>query len=238
MKFETRISKIENCDVTIRGEKLSSMVANFKFSDAIFLEISGRKPTSDESVLFEKILVSVIDHGMGTTSSLSTRFVASGGNSLNVGVGAGILSQGDYHGGAIENAMKQFYAWVDDSSGVKGMISDKKTIFGFGHRVYKNGDPRVKVILAEMEKIGYKSKHLHLMDLVEGLFLEVKGRKIPINIDGLIAVLLCDFGFDALLGKGIFIIGRVPGLVAQCFEELKFEKPVRRLDEDDIEYLG
>jgi len=70
------------------------------------------------------------------------------------------------------------------------------------------------------------------------LFLEVKGRKIPINIDGLIAVLLCDFGFDALLGKGIFIIGRVPGLVAQCFEELKFEKPVRRLDEDDIEYLG
>jgi len=50
--------------------------------------------------------------------------------------------------------------------------------------------------------------------------------------------LLCDFGFDALLGKGVFIIGRVSGLVAQCHEELSLEKPVRRLDESEIGYLG
>jgi citrate synthase len=89
-----------------------------------------------------------------------------------------------------------------------------------------------------MEKIGYKSKHLHLMKVVEDLFVEVKGKRIPINIDGLIALLLCDFGFDALLGKGVFIIGRVSGLVAQCHEELSLEKPVRRLDESEIGYLG
>jgi len=53
----------------------------------------------------------------------------------------------------------------------------------------------------------------------------------------MIAILLCDFGFLPLLGKGIFIIGRTPGLVAQSFEEMWCEKPVRRVSEDNIEYI-
>ena len=64
-----------------------------------------------------------------------------------------------------------------------------------------------------------------------------QGSKVYCNIDGLIAALLCDFGFDSLLGKGIFLIGRTPGLVAQTYEELKFEKPVRRIDEEEIEFV-
>ena len=56
-------------------------------------------------------------------------------------------------------------------------------------------------------------------------------------MDGLIAILLCDFGFLPLLGKGIFAIGRTPGLVAQSFEQLWCEKPVRRVSEDEITYL-
>ncbi len=237
MEFKTKISKIENQDVTIRGEKLSSLVKAGKFTDSIFLLLSGRKPKGNESVLFEKVLTSVIDHGMGTTSSLSSRFVASGGNSLNVGVGAGVLSIGDYHGGAIENAMKLFYNLKDASdedvkSKVKNMLENKEKLFGFGHKIYKTGDPRVTVIMEDMKD----STFLRFKDLIESTIQETKGKQIPINIDGLIAIILCDFGFDPLLGKGIFIIGRTPGLVAQTYEELKEEKPVRRLDEKDINY--
>jgi citryl-CoA lyase len=238
MEFKTKISKIESGDVTIRGEKLSSLVKTGNFTDSIFLLLSGRKPKIQESILFEKILTSVIDHGMGTTSSLSSRFVASGGNSLNVGVGAGILSIGNYHGGAIENAMKFFYGLKDSSDAeikekVQHMLANKQTLYGFGHKIYKTGDPRVAVILEEMKD----STFLRFKDLVESTIKETKGKNIPINIDGLIAIILCDFGFDPLLGKGIFIIGRTPGLVAQTYEELKDEKPVRRLDEEQIEYI-
>ena len=47
-------------------------------------------------------------------------------------------------------------------------------------------------------------------------------------------------GFDWRLGKGFFIIGRVPGLVAHAYEELVYEKPFsKRLNEDEeVEYLG
>lgn len=242
MEFKTRISKIENDDVIIRGEKLSDLVKTGKFSDAIFLEISGRKPSEKESELLERMLISVMDHGMGVTSSLTSRFIASGGNKLHVGVGAGILSLGDYHGGAIEPAMKMFYELFklgdQAKEKVKEMIINKEIIYGFGHKHYKDEDPRVRVLLEEMKKIGFISKYLSLKNTVEEAFAEVKGRVIHCNVDGILAVFLCDFGLDPLLGKGIFIIGRTPGLVAQTYEELKYEKPVRRIPEEEIEYIG
>ena len=242
MEFKTRISKLVQEDVVIRSEKLSSLISAGKFSDSIFLLLSGRKPSAAESVLFEKMLISVIDHGMGTTSSMAARFIASGGNALNVGVGGGILSIGDHHGGAIEKAMQQFYAWQKMGkekarAEIKDMITAKKTIYGFGHKIYKDEDPRVVLLLEEVKKKKFSSSHLYLKDEVEKLFAEAKGRKIPLNIDGLLALLLCDFGFDPLLGKGVFIIGRTPGLVAQTYEELKYEKPVRRIEEEEIELL-
>ena len=149
------------------------------------------------------------------------------------------MSIGDYHGGAIENAMKQFYAWKGMNNEtiekeVEDMITNKKTLYGFGHRVYKQGDPRVKVLLEEIEKISFTSEFLFMKDIVEQKFMTLKNRNIPINIDGLIALLLCDFGFHTTLGKGFFLIGRTPGLVAQADEELRYEKPVRRAQEEDI----
>jgi citryl-CoA lyase len=243
MEYKTRISKIENNDVTIRGDKLSNLVRAGKFTDAIFLELSGRKPTEPESILFEKMLISCLDHGMGTTSSLTSRFVASGGNSLNVAVGGGILSIGNYHGGAIEKAMELFYSWQDKTSEevtiiVKDMILNKKTLYGFGHKHYKDEDPRVSVLTREISELDYDSKFLFIKEIVESQFQQIKNKKIPLNIDGMLALLLCDFSFDSKLGKGIFIIGRTPGLVAQAHEELQHEKPVRRISEENIRYVS
>lgn len=242
MEYKTRISKLEENDVNIRGQKLSTLIETGKFTDTIFLLLTARKPTEKESILFEKVLISIIDHGMGTTSSMAARFVVSGGNPLTVGVAAGISSIGDFHGGAIEKAMGLFYArekFKDEENiqFIKERIQEKKILYGFGHRHYKNGDFRVKVLIQEMEKIGYHSKYLKFKELVENTFEEVKGKKLHINVDGLIAILLCDFGFPPLIGKGIFAIGRTPGLVAHSYEQMCCEKPVRRISEEDITYL-
>lgn len=237
MQYKTKISKIVEGDLILRGKKLSEVVKSSSFSDAIFLTMTGREANKAESVLFEKMLISVIDHGMGTVSSMSARFVASGGNELNVGVGAGVLGIGNFHGGAIEKAMMQFYSWQEKLPDIEEIVRERKVLFGFGHKHYKKGDPRVEVLLDEIKKIGFESKHLHLKDKVEQAFEKVKGKKVHINIDGMIALLLCDFKLDPLLGKGVFIAGRVPGLVAQVFEELTQEKPVRRIDEDKIDYV-
>ncbi|MDP3989970.1 MAG: citryl-CoA lyase [archaeon] len=243
MEWKTSISKIGSKDVIIRNKNLSEMIQRGSFTDSIFFLLKGKEPNNEESILFEKILISIIDHGMGTTSSLTSRCVISGGNALNVGVAGGILSMGDYHGGAIENSMKQLAEWksMNSEDAIKNIteaVSNKKTIFGFGHKHYKEGDPRVIIIQKEIELLGYESKHLAITDLIENLFEKIKGKKLFLNIDGLMAALLLDFGFDPEMGKGLFIIGRTPGLVAQCYEEKTSEKPVRRIPEESIKYLG
>ncbi len=67
-----------------------------------------------------------------------------------------------------------------------------------------------------------------------------KGKRIVLNVDGAIAAVTSDMGFDWRLGKGFFIIGRVPGLVAHVYEELTTEKPFsKRLNEpEETEYTG
>jgi citrate synthase len=67
---------------------------------------------------------------------------------------------------------------------------------------------------------------------------EKLGRPLPINVDGAIAAVISDMGFDWKLGKAFFIISRVPGLVAHAYEEMTRERPVRKLGPMPYEYDG
>jgi citryl-CoA lyase len=216
--------------------ELGTLVKESTFSETIFLLLTGRKPTEKERQIFEKMLICIIDHGAETTSSATSRFIISGGNDINVGVGGGILSIGDFHGGAIENAMKFFYELAEKSIEerrqiIAEKISHKEIIFGFGHKVYKDEDPRVTLLKEECQRIGFTSRFFSFLDDIEHAFQQMKGKTIPVNIDGFIAAVLCEMNVDYRLGKGIFIIGRTPGLVWQCYDELTSGKKVRRLKE-------
>jgi len=244
MEFKTSISKVTENDTLIRGEKLSTLVGTTSFTDVTFLLLSGRKPDEKESRLFSALMTSVIDHGMGTASSMSSRFVASTGNDLNASVAAGVLALGKYHGGAIEPAMLQFEcmnagkgnAEEKATSFVEDALANKKIIFGFGHKVYKDEDPRVKQLLALCEELGYSSEYVSLAQATETALEKAKGKRLVLNVDGFIAAVLLEMKFSADVGNGVFLIARLPSLVANAAEEKEKEKPVRRVDEKDISY--
>lgn len=237
MEFKTSISKMTDDDHIIRGEKLSKLMQG-SFSDAIYLILKGDKPSKVEAQIFESILVSIIDHGMGTASSMASRFVASTGNSVNSAIGTGILALGDYHGGAIENAMKQLKDVKNAASFVEQSLKNKEIIYGFGHKVYKDFDPRAKQILDMCDDLGFKSEYLDLVKDIESEIEKQKGKKIVLNVDGVIAAVLMTMEFTPNAGKAFFVIGRTPGLSAQVIEELENESPVRRISEDEIKYEG
>lgn len=238
MEFKTSISKMTDDDHIIRGEKLSDLIATSNFSDAIYLILRGEKPTEAQSKVFTAMLVSVIDHGMGTASSMTARFAASGGNTVNSSIAAGVLALGDYHGGAIEKAMEQLTEVKDAKQFVTDALANKKTIYGFGHKIYKDSDPRVAQVLSVCEKAGFKSTNIELVQVIEKEIEAQKGKKIVLNIDGLMAAILLEMGFNPLQGKGLFVIARTPGLTAQVVEELQSDDHVRRIDEDKIDYEG
>ena len=238
MEFKTSISKIIPDDHIIRDEKLSNLIQKSSFADTIFLLLSGKKPTKAQSKIFEAALISVIDHGMGTTSSMAARFVASGGNEVNTSVAAGVMALGDYHGGAIEKTMQQLMQITLVKNFVSDALENKKTIYGFGHKIYKDTDPRVNQLLEICQKVKFNSAHIDTLKSIEIEIRKQKGKKIPLNIDGLLAAILLEFGFNPQQGRGFFIIARTPGLVAQVVEELDSKEPVRRVDEQDIVYTG
>jgi citrate synthase len=63
-------------------------------------------------------------------------------------------------------------------------------------------------------------------------------KTLPINVDGAIAAIISDMGFDWRLGKAFFVMGRVAGMIAHVYEEMTTQKPMRRMCVQETEYDG
>lgn len=229
--WKTSISSSgENSEV--RGESLEK-VMDMDFSDSIFLILKGEKPKEKESEMFKTVLSSCIDHGIGNPSTVAARTVQSGGNEMNTSVAAGIMALGDKHGGAIEECMELLQSEASAEEIVEEKLENGEKIPGLGHKVYKDEDPRSQKMLEKAESLGLKGEFTEKMLEVQELFGEEK-IDLVLNVDGAIAGIMSDLGFEPELGKGFFIIARTPGLVAHVREEM---------DEEDFrreygEYIG
>ena len=238
MKFKTSISNSKNGEVFVRGQKLTSLIGKMTFTDAVYLVLRGKNPSKNQSAILDAILVSCIEHGVAAPSAFVPRVVASTGNDINVAIAAGALTISDFHGGAIERAMEMLAQKDSAKDIVANALSEGKRLSGLGHKVYKDADPRAKALFAIAKKLKLSGKFVKKAQDIEGELKKQKGTKLPINIDGAIAALLCELGFDSKLGKAFFILGRMPGMMAHALEEMTNEKPYRRLGEDEVEYTG
>ena len=244
-KWKTAITEIKKGEIKVRGYDIGEMMEKLSFSDAVFLTLKGELPRKDESEMMRAILVSSIDHGATPPSTLSARNVYSSGNTLNAAVAGGVLSIGDVHGGAIEKCARILQEWSKKSGEIsplsREMVSDfiynKKRIPGFGHRLHET-DPRTVKLFDIARRLNFSGRHLELAQAVETELANSLGKKLPINVDGAIAAVISDMGFDWRLGKAFFIISRVPGLVAHIYEEMTREKPMRKLGDWNFEYDG
>lgn len=239
MKWKTSISKADESGNTIRGYELRELIGNLTFSEAVYLILKGELPRGSEARMLDAILVACTEHSIAPPSIIAARTTVSSGNPLNAGIAAGILAIGDHHGGAVEQAAKA----MQENSGkradeiVRKFREEGKRIAGYGHKVYA-ADPRAQELLRLAEDCGIAGKHCALAEEIEKALEKSSGRKLCLNIDGAIAAIISDMGFDWRLGKGIFAIGRTAGIVAHAHEEMTNEKPFRRLDDSDIEYGG
>lgn len=229
----------------IRGFNVTELLAKASFAEVIFLLLSGRRPNEVEAKAFNAVLVAAIDHGPLAPSADVARRVMAAGNTLQSAVAAGVGTLGDWHGGAISQAASLF----QQASAKKGLesvtaqaewvvtngLATYKRLPGFGHRVYES-DPRVRPLFDFCLAEHLPDPYIKLALAVEEKLAEVKGRRIGLNIDGAMAAILTTLGFSPTMQRGVFIIARTPGLVAQA-EEQSHEPPVLR-SEDEVDYTG
>ena len=245
ISWKTAITDDKDGAGRIRGYKIEDLIGEKSFIETVWLLIRGELPDKNETALFNAILVSIADHGIAVPSITASRIVASGGNSINAAIAAGVLACGDSHGGAIENCMKMLETASKTSPDAKSAASlivekfesEKLRLPGFGHKIFQT-DPRSAKLLSLARKLNIGEKYCELAEAIEAELAERKKRALPLNVDGAIAALLLSMNFPTESGKAIFLIGRIAGISAHTIEEKTREKPFRRLQADEYLYDG
>jgi citryl-CoA lyase len=243
--WKTAITEVSGGEIRIRGYNVAEMMEQLSFSDAIYLILKGELPNNQQRRMMEAMLVSSLDHGPTPPSNLAARTVFSGGNPLNAAVAAGVMTIGDSHGGAIEQCARILQDWSKKDGTppelAKALVAEfkekNKRMPGYGHRIHKR-DPRTLKLLEIAERIGYKGRIIDLAVAIQDELERTSGKDLPLNVDGAIAAIISEMGFDWRLGKGFFIISRVPGLVAHVYEEWTREKTMRKMGPPPYEYDG
>jgi citrate synthase len=249
MKWKTSITKVEPNHLVTKGYRQEDLIGSVPFPSVVFLLLRGELPSEAQGRMMDAILTACIDHGVTPPSAIAARTVASGGVPLPTAVAAGVLSIGDAHGGAIEKGAKLLQDGVQEAkkSGsslekialtiVASAKEQNRRIPGFGHRVH-TADPRTKKLFSLSESLGVAGDHVALSRAIESCLEHSSGKKLPINVDGAIAAVSSDMGFDWRLGKAFFLLGRVAGLTAQVYEEQTQEKPMREMFSIEYDYTG
>jgi citryl-CoA lyase len=236
--YRTSITTHKDGKPYVYGYDLTKFAGSPSFTRTIYLILQGKLPDKNSERMLDAILTVSIDHGIAPSSVVAARNVYSGGSPVQAAVAAGILAFGEFHGGAVEKAMENFktYVLAEPKTVIDEFKKRGERLSGFGHRVY-SVDPRTQALVEIAKELGFYGKYVKFAQSLESELSE-GGKALPLNIDGIIAALLCEMDFNPKVGKGIFIIARTPGIVAHVVEEAIREKPVRRLTDEEIEYDG
>ena len=176
--------------------------------------------------------------------------VGSSDANLHASISAGIGALwGPLHGGANEACVNMLEQIAADGGNVKkyvDMAKDKKNGFrlmGFGHRVYKNFDPRAKIIRASCDKLLAKlnvedplfdvAQQLQEVALNDDYFKE---RKLYPNVDFYSGVIYRAIGIPIQMFTVLFAIGRLPGWIAHWRE--MHQNPGKRINRPRQVYTG
>jgi len=249
-RWQTALTSIAPNTILIRGYPVDEMMGRLSFADAVYLLLMGELPTPAIGRMLNAVLVSSLDHGVTPPSTLAARNVATSGAPLKDCVAAGILAFGRHHGGDIESCMKFLDGGLTlvrsgktlqqaAESLVDDCLREGQTPPGFGHRFHTR-DPRAARLFQMALELELEGEHVRMIRAAERA-LDARQEQLghlPVNVDGAIAAISADLGFEYELGNAIFLISRLPGLIAHAHEERTRQAPMRQIDPKDHDYDG
>ncbi len=247
--WKTSITKVEPNRLILRGYRIDELMGNVTFPQVVFLTIKGELPDERASRMLDAMLVSSVDHGVTPPSCIAARTIASTGSPLNAALAGGILAISRHHGGAIEDSMRMLLGAVarkresgmsesETAAKVVGEAKEKKKrLPGLGHRVHTN-DPRTGRLFQIAADLGFAGEYVAMANALADAIEKSGGKRLPINVDGALAALLCEMEFSPELANAFFMMARIPGLVSHIYEEQTRMRPMRQIDTKKHEYDG
>lgn len=223
---------------TLRGEALVASNPSLSYCED-FMAMMGMKASKDVAKALDVLLILHADHEQNCSTS-TVRVVGSSNASIFASISAGIDALwGPLHGGANQEVLEmleEIQKAGGDAHKALERAKDKNDTFklmGFGHRVYKNFDPRAKIIKKACDtvlaQLGVKDQ---LLDIAKGLEEKAladdyfKSRNLYPNVDFYSGIIYRALGIPTNMFTVMFALGRMPGWLAQ-WKELRETKETK-----------
>ena len=193
--------------------------------------MSGKEPSRSMRDAFDLSLVLYAEHELNA-STFSARVTVSTLSDLYSGIVAAIGTlKGPLHGGANEEAWKvleQVGSPENAESWIKAALARKERIMGFGHRVYKTGDPRARILKTHCQTLAAEIGDTKWELIAEPIERTVTAqKKLPPNVDWPSARLYHYLGLRIEVYTPIFAMARVAGWSAHVIEQLDHNRLMR-----------
>ena len=232
--WDTALIDIHPGKIAIRGYPIEELIGRVRFPEMVWLMLRGELPSPGQADLLEAAMVPGVDHGPHAPSIAISRMAVTCGLPVNGAMASAINVLDDVHGGAGQQCM-ELYREIDREAGSDGDLvaaaaavlkrradAGDKIVPGFGHRFHPI-DPRTAPLFALVERARKEGtvtgRFAAIGHAVEEALRAAKGRHIPMNIDGITAVIFCELGFEPELGRGIFALSRAVGILAHAWEQ-------------------
>lgn len=240
-------------EVVLRGHRLSDLVQGSSFAEAVFLMLTGHMPSKGQARTVDALFTACVDHGI-TPSAMIGRAFASYGTTVPQAIAGGVLLFGDITGGAgdplartMVEALGSAIASekeIDDATiaeAAKKVVSDALTaggrVPGFGIPAHR-ADPRAPALLRVAQEAGAAGPFCRLLLAMEQELEAAKGRRVPINIDGIVAALVLDLGLPMECAAAFVMIPRSFSTLAHHLEEKAQNTRWRYVPQQHVTYTG
>jgi citrate synthase len=229
--YRTDIAWSSPDSITVFGRSLpDEILGHLSFGDMAFLELTARIPTSNESKMFNAMLVTLVEHGL-TPSTMVARLTYLGApEAMQAAVAAGLSGLGTVFVGSVEGSAKMLSEALPDRTAAhdadelaRGIVAKftatKAIIPGIGHPFHKPIDPRTPRLIAIAQETGFDGPYVGLIQKVAAEAGRLRKRDLPCNATGILGALACEMGFDWKICRGLGVMARAVGIVGHILEE-------------------
>lgn len=204
---------------------------SLSFAANVLWMLRGEKPSDRHVHAMDVSLILYAEHEFNA-SAFAARCICSTLSDLHSSITGAIGTlKGPLHGGANERALEVLLSVGSADAAEKWIreaLARKERIMGFGHRVYKTGDPRAKFLKTLTEELAKETGHQDLektAEIIESVVMQEK--KLPANVDWPCARLYHYLGLPIHLFTPLFVVARTVGWSAHVVEQLDNNRLMR-----------
>jgi citrate synthase len=235
--FPTSLGTSEGTSITLLGRDLANdLMGQVSFGELAYWLITLRRPSPQQSRLFEAVLLGLADHGFTPTAIAARLTYLSAPDAIQGALAAGLLGGGSRFLGVTEDTGRFLADVLASAAGlpaddegwdalaekaVAGRKAAGHLVPGLGHPVHKDGDPRTPRIIGIAREEGLYGPHLALFEAIGRVHPKVLGKRLPLNGAGVSGAALADLGLPQELLRGVVLLARCAGLLGHIAEEIR-----------------